>query len=43
MSLKIFLRLWFASMLLFLLMNGAPGDAQSNAPAPSVTVYQAWG
>jgi hypothetical protein len=43
MSLKIFLRLWFASMLLFLLMNGAPGGAQSNAPAPSVTVYQAWG
>jgi len=42
MSLKNFLRSWFASMLLFLLMNG-PGDAQSNAPAPSVTVYQAWG
>ena len=43
MSLKNFLRLWFASVLLFLLMNGAPGDAQSNAPSPSVTVYQAWG
>ena len=43
MSLKNFLRLWFANVLLFLLMNGAPGDAQSNAPSPSVTVYQAWG
>jgi len=43
MSLKNFLRLWSASMLLVLLMNGAAGDAQPNAPAPSVTVYQAWG
>ena len=43
MSLKNFLRLWSASMFLLLLMNGAAGDAQSNAPVPSVTVYQAWG
>jgi hypothetical protein len=42
MSLKKFLCLWFASMLLFLFMNGS-GDAQSTAPASSVTVYQAWG
>jgi hypothetical protein len=43
MSLKNFLRLWSAGMLLFLLMNGAAGNAQSKSPATSVTVYQAWG
>ena len=42
MSLKNLLRLWFASMLLFLLMGEAPSDAQSK-PTTSVMVYQGWG
>ena len=43
MSLKKFLRLWFASMLLFLLINVAASYAQSKSPAPAIMVYQGWG
>lgn len=43
MSLKKFLRLWSASMLLFLLMDEAASYAQSKPSATSVMVYQGWG
>ena len=43
MSLKIFLHLWSASMLLFLLMDEAASYAQSKPSATSVMVYQGWG
>ena len=43
MSLQKFLRLWSASMLLFLLMDEAASYAQSKPSATSVMVYQGWG